>query len=178
MDFVSKDLKRDAYVNAALPIGHDQTISQPLTVAFMLEMLDPRPGQIILDVGSGSGWTTALLAEIVGNSGKVIAVERIKNLLDFGKDNIKKYGFVKKGVVEFYLVDGILGFPGKSPFDRILVSASSSNIPEELTNQMKIGGKMVIPVKNSIFYVERKRKNEFFRKEYPGFSFVPLISMK
>jgi len=176
IDFVSRELESEAYENVALPIGYGQTISQPLTVAFMLELLDPRSGQKILDLGSGSGWTTALLAEIVGEKGKVIAIERIIELAEFGRKNIEKYGFIKKGIVEMRLADGSIGFSAASPYDRILVSASASAIPSELKKQMKIGGKMVIPVKNSIVYVEKKGEDEFFEKEFPGFSFVPLVT--
>lgn len=176
IDFVPESSKHEAYINFALPIGYGQTISQPLTVAFMLELLQPQPEHKILDVGSGSGWTTALLAEIVGEKGKVVALERIKELLEFGKNNIEKYNFIKKGIAEFYLADGSVGFPAKAPFDRILVSASSLVAPEELKSQLAIGGKMVIPVKSSIIYIERKGDDKFYQEEYPGFAFVPLIT--
>ena len=88
----------------------------------MLELLDPKRGQKILDVGSGSGWTTALLAYIVGGGGKVIGIERIKELKKFGEKNADKFGFVKKNIVKFVEVDGSKGFPEEAPFDRILVS--------------------------------------------------------
>ena len=97
-EFLPQELEDQAEVNIALPIGYGQTISQPLTVAFMLELLDPRAGQKILDVGSGSGWTTALLSFIVGAKGKVVALERIKELVDFGKKNVQKFGFCEKGI--------------------------------------------------------------------------------
>ena len=176
VEFVTDDMESQADVDVALPIGYGQTISQPLTVAFMLELLDPRAGQIILDVGMGSGWTTALLAEIVGKAGKVIAVERIKELMERGKKNVDKYNYVGRGIAEFYLADGSRGLPQKAPFDRILVSASSPSIPQPLKDQLKIGGKMVLPVRNSIFYLEKKSEQEFFQEEFPGFSFVPLIN--
>lgn len=176
IDFVPESSKREAYINSALPIGYGQTISQPLTVAFMLELLQPQTGQKILDVGSGSGWTTALLAEIVGGKGKIIAVERIKELLEIGKSNVAKYGFIKKGITELRLTNGSAGFADEAPFDRILVSAASQSVPEELKSQMKIGGKMVIPVKSSIIYIERKGEDKFYQEEYPGFAFVPLIT--
>ncbi len=89
-DFLSKQKKNLAGLNRALPIGHDQTISQPLVVAFMLEKLNPQEGDKILDIGSGSGWTTALLSEIVGENGKVTALEIIPELKDFGKENVSK----------------------------------------------------------------------------------------
>lgn len=175
MEFLPKELEGEADRNVALPIGHGQTISQPLTVAIMLELLDPQRGQRILDVGSGSGWTTALLSYIVGSQGKVIGLERIEALKRFGKDNADKFGYVKKGIAEFYAADGSIGFPPGAPFDRILVSAAAQKIPPALKDQLKVGGKMVIPVKNAVVYLEKKSETEFYKEEFPGFSFVPLI---
>lgn len=175
IEFVPEDLSSQAEVNIPLPIGHGQTISQPLTVAFMLELLDPQRGQNILDIGSGSGWTTALLAYIVGEKGKVTAVERISELCEFGKTNADKFGYVKKGIAEFHCADGSAGFSKHSPYDRILVSAMATEIPKSLKEQLKIGGKMVIPVHNDIWYLEKKGEDDFYKEEYPGFTFVPLI---
>jgi protein-L-isoaspartate(D-aspartate) O-methyltransferase len=175
IEFVPKDLEGEADENVALPIGFGQTISQPLTVAFMFELLDPRRGQKILDVGSGSGWTTALLSYIAGSQGKVIGIERIEMLKKIGEKNADKYGYVKKGIAEFYASDGNIGFPPGAPFDRILVSASTNKIPGELKKQLKVGGKMVIPIRGSIWYLEKKSEKEFYKEEYPGFVFVPLI---
>lgn len=174
-DFLPKEFKDQAEANVALPIGYGQTISQPLTVAFMLELLDPRVGQKILDVGSGSGWTTALLAFIVGEKGKVIALERIKKLVDLGRKNVEKFGFCEKGIVEFYEADGSKGFPPAASFDRILVSASVEEIPKALKDQLRIKGKLIIPVGNSLYYIEKKDKNNFFEEKFPGFEFVSLI---
>jgi len=165
----------EAEANIPLPIGYGQTISQPLTVAVMLELLDPKPGDNILDVGSGSGWSTSLLAHIVGKKGKVIALERIAELYKLGLKNTEKFGFIEEGIVEFYKEDGNNGFEKNAPYDRILVSASSEEIPDALKKQLKVGGKMVIPVKNSIWYLEKNGENEFHEEEYPGFSFVPLV---
>jgi len=175
IEFVPKELEGSAEENVALPIGFGQTISQPLTVAFMFELLDPGRGQKILDVGSGSGWTTALLSYIVGSGGKVIGVEKIEALKKIGEKNADKYGYVKKGIAEFYASDGSIGFPPGAPFDRILVSASADKVPKELKRQLAVGGKMVIPVRGSIWYLEKKSETEFYKEEYPGFVFVPLI---
>lgn len=175
LEFVPPSLESEAEANIPLPIGHGQTISQPLTVAFMLELLDPQPGQMILDVGSGSGWTTALLSCIVGEKGKVIAMERIKELCEFGEKNVEKFGFIKKGIAEMHCADGIKGFPKHAPYDRILVSAMTDEVPKALKEQLKIGGKMVIPVHNDIWYLKKEGADEFCKEEYPGFSFVPLV---
>jgi len=176
LEFVPMGMETQADIDIPLPIGYGQTISQPRTVAFMMELLQPEAGQKILDVGAGSGWTTAILSEIAGEKGKVIALERIKELLEQGKENVDKYGFVKKGTAEFYLTDGGRGFLKEAPYDRILVSAASQNIPEPLKEQLKIGGKMVLPVKNSIVYIERKGEQDYYEEEHPGFMFVPLIT--
>jgi protein-L-isoaspartate(D-aspartate) O-methyltransferase len=178
-DFLPEEMKNLADVNEALPIGFSQTISQPLTVAFMLELLQPKPGDKILDIGAGSGWTTALLSFIVRqkNGGKVIAIEIIKELKEFGEKNVDKYGFIEDGVVKYVLGDGSKGFKIDSSYDKILVSASSlSGVPEELKNQLRIGGRLVLPIKDSIWLYIKKSDNEFQKKEYPGFVFVPLVN--
>lgn len=175
IEFVPPHLESQAEANIPLPIGYGQTISQPLTVAIMLELLDARRGHNILDIGSGSGWTTALLSYIAGEKGKVTAMERIPELCEFGRKNVDKFGFVKKGITEFHCADGNKGFLRNAPYDRILVSAAAQDVPQPFKDQLKIGGKMVIPVHNDIWYLEKKGENDFYKEEFPGFSFVPLI---
>lgn len=175
VEFVKGEFEKEAEVDIPLPIGFGQTISQPLTVAFMFELLDPKRGQNILDIGSGSGWTTALLSYIVGEKGRVTALERISELSKWGKENVEKYKFVSKGIANFFVSDGNFGFPENAPYDRILVSAMTKEIPEELKKQLKVGGKMIIPVNNDIWYLEKKNEDDFYKEEYPGFSFVPLV---
>lgn len=174
-DFLPEKTKELAELNRALPISRGQTISQPLTVAFMFELLSPKPGDKILDVGSGSGWTSALLAEIAGSKGKIIAVEIIPELKEFGKKNVAKYNFTEKGTVEFVCADGSKGYEKEAPYDKILASASGKEIPSAWKNQLKIGGKIVAPVKNSIWLLEKTAENKFKETEYEGFVFVPLI---
>lgn len=174
-DFVPEEYKDEAYVNAPLPIGHGQTISQPLTVAFMLELLQPEPGNKILEIGSGSGWQTALLADIVGEEGKIFALELIPELEMFGRKNVSQYNFVQKKIVNFYCRNALNGLPEEAPFDRIISAASSQEIPPAWKEQLKIGGRMVVPVQNSIYLVMKKDENQFEGDVFPGFAFVPFV---
>jgi len=174
-NFLPEELKHLAQANEPLPIGQGQTISQPLTVAFMLELLDLKGGQNVLDVGSGSGWTTALLSHVIGKEGHVTALEVIPEISRWGEKNADKFDFVKKGIAQFYVADGRQGFSENAPYDRILVSAAAAEIPEKLKEQLKIGGKMVIPIMNSIRCLEKRGEEKFYQEEYPGFVFVPLV---
>jgi len=179
-DFVRPEDAEQAEIDAPLGIGFGQTISQPATVAFMLEKLRPKNGEKILDVGCGSGWTAALLAQIVGARGKVYGVDRICELVDFAAGNIGKYDFIKKGIVQIFYSDGYKGLPEFAPFDKILVSAAAEEIPEELLKQLKLGGRLVVPIgkkfqTQSIVTVDKLEKSKFMKKEYPGFIFVPLV---
>lgn len=175
IEFVPEELAVAAEADVPLPIGSGQTISQPTTVAFMLELLDPQKGQNILDVGSGSGWTAALLSYIVGKEGKVTAIELLPKLSRMGEQNADKFGFVRDKIAEFFAADGYDGFPRNAPYDRIIVSAAADQIPPALQDQLKIGGKMVIPIHNSIWFLEKKSEGTFYKEEYPGFTFVPLV---
>ncbi|MFH1183252.1 MAG: protein-L-isoaspartate O-methyltransferase [Candidatus Moraniibacteriota bacterium] len=174
-DFMLPEFKNSADANVPLPIGFGQTISQPLTVAFMLELLQPKPGDKILDIGSGSGWTTTLLAEIVGRKGKVFGIEIIPELCKFGEKNVGKYNFIKKGIAKITCLSGSKGYEKEALYDKILVSAAAEKFPPELKKQIKIGGRIIIPIKNSIWLIERTGKNKFKEEESYGFSFVPLI---
>jgi len=183
VDFLPEEMRDLAEMNEALPIGFGQTISQPLVVAFMLELLEPQEGEKILDVGSGSGWTSALLAEIVGSKGKIIAVEVVPELKEFGEKNIAKYDFLKESRVEIICADGSKGYPNYAArselaegFDKILASATALGLPKPWEEQLKIGGKIVVPIGNSIWRFTKKNKKEFTKEEYPGFIFVPLIT--
>ena len=179
-DFLLPEDKCKAKIDNALPIGYGQTISQPATVAFMLELLQPKSGDKILDVGSGSGWTTALLAEIVGKRGKIYGIERILELKNFGEQNLSKYNFIKKGKVTIIHGNGYAGLPEYAPFDKILVSAATLKTPPQLLSQLKVKGRMVIPIgrqyeSQEIVLYKKTGKNKFKIEHFPGFVFVPLL---
>lgn len=170
--FVPEAYQDEAYIDAPLPIGDYQTISQPSTVAFMLEKLDPQDGNSVLDIGSGSGWTTTLLCYMVGDKGSVTGLERIRSLVEQGKTNLSKFRFNSHCHIK--RAGEKLGLPGEQ-FDRILVSASADDTPEELFKQLKPGGILVIPIRESIFKFTKISESEIKKEEFYGFVFVPLI---
>lgn len=169
--FVLEYYQDDTYVDAPLSIGYNQTISQPRTVAFMLELLDAKIGDVVLDIGSGSGWTTGLLSYIVGNKGHVTGVERVPELVEYGRHNLAKLNIENAEILK---ADITLGIKGKR-FDKILVSASARDIPKELFSQLNVDGNIVIPIEDSIYLFHKISDQEISRKVYWGFSFVPLI---
>jgi protein-L-isoaspartate(D-aspartate) O-methyltransferase len=160
--FVLPRYKTHAYVDGAMPHLAGQTIPQPSTVAIMLELM--QPGGLALDVGTGSGYTAALLSELCN---EVHTIERIPELHEFAKERLKNFGNVKTSVG-----DGSKGLPG-TRFDCILVTAEASRIPEGLKEQLKKGGRIVMPVNGSLVL---GKKNGDLRvvKEIRGFVFVPL----
>lgn len=170
--FMPDDIKDQANWDMALPIGFGQTISQPYTVQMMLEWLEVESGNKILDVGSGSGWTTALLSYLTGKRGFVYAVEKIPELVAFGRDNNRRFG-VKNA--RFFLAGSQYGLPKHAPFDRILVSASAVSLPQKLVEQLNAGGKMVIPVVNDILEITKQTNGKLDIQTHPGFVFVPLV---
>lgn len=171
-DFVAGDYAIEAYEDYPLPIGYGQTISQPTTVAFMLELLGPERGNKILDLGSGSGWTTALLAHTVGSEGSVVGVEKIPELVFFAQGNITSYAFTQARIE---LSGKVLGLLEEAPFDKILVSAVSTKLPETLLKQLKSPGTLVLPIDEAIVKIEKDKDGSITRESHDGFIFVPLI---
>ncbi len=173
-DFLRADDVTRAGLDAPIAIGAGQTNSQPRTVFAMLELLDVQPGQRVLDVGSGSGWTTALLAHLVGPTGIVIGTELEPDLLAFGTENLAKYDFPWASIRQ--APSSSLGAPEDAPFDRILVSAEAIAIPDPLVDQLAVGGTMMIPIGARMTRVEKhgSGRDDFSITTHGLYSFVPL----
>lgn len=174
--FVPSDLKYRAYENIPLPIGHGQTISQPLTVAIMLEALQPKAGDRVLDVGAGSGWVSALLGDLVGPNGRVMGIERIPMLAAQAQKNLAAFTLPQ---VRVMAGDASRGWPRSAPYDLIHVAAAAPDIPKELLHQLVPGGRLIIPVGEPVqdlALITKKEDNTFSEHRIPGFQFVPLIS--
>jgi len=175
--FLPPHLAGDAYDDAPLPIGSGQTISQPYVVALMTERLDPRRTHRILEIGTGSGYQTAILAYLAGN-GKVFTVERLPDLLVEAEERFRRLGLTN---IETRLGDGAAGWPEEGPFDGIIVAAAAPRVPEPLTAQLKPGGRLVIPVGDlatqELVILERSSNGEaLVQQQAGGVRFVPLIS--
>ncbi len=176
--FVSDEQAAFAYDDIPLQIGQGQTISQPYTVVFMLELLKPKRGEQIVDIGSGSGWQTGLLAEIVGPHGKIYAIEIIPWLCDLGKRHIAHFPELQERI-EFYCRDAAPGLPEIAAkiggFDAIIAAAEVREAPRAWRAQLKPGGRMVYPKSASLFLEIKNKDGTFSAHHYPGFSFVPFV---
>lgn len=169
--FVRPEDRDSAYHDMPLSIGSGQTISQPTTVAIMLEALAVKPGDSVLDIGSGSGWTTALLGCLVGSHGHVLGLEREPDLVSFGQQNC---GFYTHFPIRIEQASDTIGVP-KQTFHRILVSAAATVLPKPLLEQVAIGGCLVIPVNHDIHVIRRVDVDTYHTDMRHGFRFVPLI---
>jgi len=172
--FVPESLREYAYDDTPLPIGSGQTISQPYIVAFMIEALQLNGGEKVLEIGTGSGYAAAVLAEIAG---ELTTVERLRPLADRAADIFAQLGYphihVQRG-------DGTRGWPAYAPYDAIVVTAGGPQVPEALKQQLAIGGRLVIPVGSGqetqeLLRVTRRSATEFAVEEIGGVRFVPLI---
>ena len=176
--FVPDEQAALAYDDIPLPIGEGQTISQPYTVVFMLELLKPRRGERIVDIGSGSGWQTGLLAEIAGPHGKIYAIEIIPSLCDLGERHIARFPELQERI-EFYCQNAAPGLPeiaGKvGGFDAIIAAAEVREAPDAWRRQLKVGGRMVYPKSASLFLETKNKDGTFSVDQYLGFSFVPFV---
>ncbi len=152
-DFLRRGSRASAAYDGPIGIGHGQTNSQPRTVEAMLRLLEVRAGDRVLDVGSGSGWTTALLAQLTGPGGAVIGVEIEPELATWGAANLGARGCPWARIQE--AAAGVLGLPQHAPYDRILVSADGGRVPDELIAQLAAGGRMVLPVAGTMTLVAR-----------------------
>ncbi len=173
--FVPERERRNAYADYPLPIGWGQTISAPHMVAIMCDLLDIQDGMKILEIGAGSGYHAAVMAVLAG-SGHVYAVETIEGLAMFARDNLKKAGISNVTVI---VEDGSLGLLGFAPYDRISVACAAPEILDTLTDQLKSGGKLVIPVGKHFQELYLVTKTDGLKKEAKGgVVFVPLVGKK
>lgn len=177
-EFMPSETKSYAYLDRPLPIGEGQTISAPHMVAIIAEKLDLGEGMNILEVGTGFGYNAAVVSEIVGNSGHVYTVERIHFLAEKARDNLEKTGYNNQ--VTVIVGDGTLGYPEKAPYDRIYGTASAPKVPEPLKEQLKIGGKLIIPTGSHTYFQElvsvlRISEDDFQLQNMGGVAFVPMI---
>ncbi|HCB04880.1 MAG TPA: methyltransferase domain-containing protein [Nocardioides sp.] len=169
--FLPRGARRRAAHDGPIAIGHGQTNSQPRTVADMLRLLEVRLGDRVLDVGSGSGWSTALLAQLTGPEGQVVGVELEPNLVDFGRRNLAHF---TRPWARIETADPErLGWPAGAPYDRVLVSAEARTLPAALVDQVDDGGRMVIPVFGTMLLVRRTRAGTEV-SGHGGYRFVPL----
>ncbi len=165
----------NAYVDTPLPIGYAQTISAPHMVAMMCDLLEIQEGQKILEIGTGSGYNAAVMAEIIGKSGHIYSIERVEKLAIFARENLEKAGYSNVDVIQG---DGSLGYPEQAPYDRICVTASAPDTPKPLIEQLKPGGIMVLPEGEGyqrLYIIKKSLSGEVKKKDWGGVIFVPLL---
>lgn len=176
--FVPEEHGEHAYANYPQPIGQGQTISQPYTVAKMLELLEIRPGSKILEVGSGSGYNAAVMSKLVGEDGEIISLEIIKKLSEKAKENLKEAGIENVKVI---FKDGYTGYEKESPYDRVIVTAAAEGVPDQLLSQLKMNGIMVAPISRDHRQVMTKmvkKHDEPITTTHGSFRFVPIRRVK
>lgn len=174
--FLDTAFESIAYEDRAFPIGEGQTISQPYTVAYQTQLLEVRPFEKVLEIGTGSAYQSCVLGELKAN---VYTIERQKKLFEI----VKKFAFkTKYPTLRFFYGDGYEGLPTYAPFDKVLVTAAAPQIPQKLLAQLKIGGKMVIPVGGGdvqrMLRITRIAENDYKEEVFDNFSFVPMLTGK
>jgi protein-L-isoaspartate O-methyltransferase len=170
--FLDSIFEEKAYQDIAFPIGADQTISRPHTVAFQTELLQVRQGQKVLEIGTGSGYQSAVLVFLKVD---LYTIERQQELFKKTKLLLEKMGYIPKKMI---FGDGYKGYVEQAPYDRILVTAGAPEVPMELLAQLKIGGRLVIPIgkgEQIMTVFTRLSPNEFNKEEYGTFGFVPML---
>jgi protein-L-isoaspartate(D-aspartate) O-methyltransferase len=170
-EFVPERLRAQAYDDNPLPIGHGQTISQPFIVAFMTEQLEPKPTDHILEIGTGSGYQAAVLAELVA---KVYTIEIVQELATRAAADLKRLGYTN---VQVRAGDGYKGWPEAAPFDAVMVTCAPERVPQPLVEQLKDGGRVIIPVGprwNQELVLLRKRGGKLEQRAVLPVSFVPM----
>lgn len=174
--FIPAEYKEYAYTDEALPIGWGQTISQPSTVVFMLELLKVKEGDKVLDIGAGTGWASCLLGELAGESGHVYAFEINKKIGEKGMKNVEKWG--EKNIT-YRIIDAGGHWHEYAKYDKIHCAAAFGKIPEDLVLQLKIKGILVAPTKDgNMWKITRTGKNKFERENFYGFAFVPFVEQE
>jgi len=171
-EFIPLDARPDAYEDGPLPIGYDQTISQPYIVAFMTEQLRPKPSDRVLEIGSGSGYQAAILAELVA---EVYTVEIVEPLAKSAEATLQRLGYKN---VHLKVGDGYKGWPEAAPFDAIIVTCAPENVPQPLVDQLKDGGRMVIPVGERFaqqLYLLEKKNGQLKESVTLPVRFVPML---
>jgi len=170
-EFVPGHLCDLAYEDMPLEVGRGQTISQPYTVAFMTQLLDPHREDVVLEVGTGSGYQAAILALLVE---RVFTIERFAELAQKAEERLGRLGYDN---VEVIVGDGSRGWPERAPFEGIIVTAGAPEVPPPLVEQLKVGGRLVAPVGKGVQEMVKivKRERELEKEIYPGFRFVPLV---
>ena len=170
--FIPPPYNTSAYEDAPLPIGNGQTISQPYIVALMTELLDPQPDDRVLEIGAGSGYQAAILSRLVLH---VTTIERIPGVADLARRNLAELGLKNISII---VGDGTLGYPGNAPYDGIIITAATPEIPQPLIDQLAPGGKLVAPVGSrdiqELLTLTRTEKG-IVRASHGGVRFVPLI---
>ncbi|MDX5428218.1 MAG: protein-L-isoaspartate(D-aspartate) O-methyltransferase [Bacteroidota bacterium] len=172
--FMDSSFEQYAYQDKPFPIGCDQTISQPYTVAFQSQLLEVKAGEKVLEVGTGSGYQAAVLCEM---GAKVYSIERMKELFNNSSQILRRLGY---SLTQSF-GDGYKGMPAYAPFDKIIVTAGAPELPKDLLSQLKIGGRMVIPYGSGVqemYLIERTSETDFTRKKMGKFRFVPMLKNK